>query len=66
LYYERHRTELAVTDLDQASFLVAVATEAITHRAVLERPDLLRDDKLVDGIVRMLLGYLTADVREAQ
>lgn len=64
LYYEQHRNELAVTDLDLASFLVMVATEAITHAAVLERPDLLGDDRLVDGIVRMLLGYLTAEVIE--
>jgi AcrR family transcriptional regulator len=58
-YLEQHRAELAVTDLDLAAFLVSVATEAITHAAVLERPDLLKDDRLVDGIVRMLLGYLT-------
>lgn len=64
LYYERHRHELAVTDLDLAAFLVSVATEAITHGAVVERPELLRDDKFVDGIVRLILGYLTADVSE--
>jgi AcrR family transcriptional regulator len=64
VYYERHRSELAVTDLDLASFLVSVTTEAITHAAVLERPDLLNDGKLADGIVRLLLGYLTANVEE--
>jgi len=64
MYYERHRHELAVSDLDHAAFLVSAATEAITHGAVLERPDLLRDEKLIDGLVRMLLGYLTAEVSE--
>jgi AcrR family transcriptional regulator len=59
LYYERHRAELTVQDLDLASFLVSAASEAVTHAAAMERPDLLRDDKLVDGLTRMLLGYLT-------
>jgi hypothetical protein len=59
-YLEQHRDELAIADLDLAAFLVSVTTEAITHAAVLERPDLLKDDRLVDGIVAMLLGYLTA------
>jgi AcrR family transcriptional regulator len=58
-YYERHRAELAVSDLDLAAFIVAATSEAVTHAAVTERPDLLRDDKLVDGLVRMFLGYLT-------
>ncbi|MET0282890.1 MAG: TetR/AcrR family transcriptional regulator [Polyangiales bacterium] len=59
LYYERHRAELTVDDLDLASFLVSATSEAVTHAAVMERPDLLRDDKLVEGLTRMLLAYLT-------
>jgi AcrR family transcriptional regulator len=64
LYYERHRSELAVDDLDLAALLVSVTSEAVTHAVVVERPDLLRDQKLADGLVRMLLGYLTAQVDE--
>jgi len=59
MYYERHRSELAVTNLDYAAFLVCATTEAITHGAVLERPELLADGKLIDDLVHMLVSYLT-------
>jgi AcrR family transcriptional regulator len=59
-YMELHRDELAVSDLDQAAMLVLVTTESVTHGAVIERPELLRDTALVDGLVRMLTAYLTS------
>jgi AcrR family transcriptional regulator len=57
-YLEHHKHELCVTNLDHAAFVVAATVEAITHGAVLERPDLLGDESLVDGISRMLRCYL--------
>jgi AcrR family transcriptional regulator len=59
IYYERHKHELAVDDLDEAAFLVCATTEAVTHGAVTERPELLRDGRLQESLTRMLLGYLT-------
>lgn len=64
-YLERHRSELAVSDLDQAAFVVAATVESITHGAVLERPDLLSDASLIDGVVRMLLAYLAGSTNAA-
>jgi AcrR family transcriptional regulator len=62
LYLEHHRDELTVHDLDQAAHLLMITAEAITHGLVLERPDLLRDATVVDGVVRMFTAYLTSTV----
>lgn len=58
MHMEMHRAEIGVRDLDQAALVVALTVEAITHGVVLERPHLLEDPSLVDGVVRMLLAYL--------
>jgi AcrR family transcriptional regulator len=57
-YLEHHKAELRVSNLDQAAFVVAATVEAVTHGAVLERPELLHDESLVDGVARMLVAYL--------
>ncbi len=58
LHMEHHRDEIGLKDLDQAALVVGLTVEAITHGTVLERPHLLDDPSLVDGVVRMLLSYL--------
>jgi AcrR family transcriptional regulator len=60
-YLEAHRDELAVPDLDLAAFICVTVVEALTHAAVLRRPDLLSGEKaqtFVDDVARMLVGYL--------
>lgn len=58
-YLEMHKSELTVRDLDQAAFMVLVTADSITHATVMERPELLGDPALVDGLVTMLTAYLT-------
>jgi AcrR family transcriptional regulator len=61
-YLESHRDELTVTDVGLAAFVCATSIEAMTHNAVLHRPELLASDKaveqLVDEATRLILGYL--------
>jgi AcrR family transcriptional regulator len=60
-YLETHRAELRAVDLDLAAFVCVTAIEALTHTAVLRRPDVLEDvavDALVDEATRLVLGYL--------
>jgi AcrR family transcriptional regulator len=60
-YLEAHRDELRDLDLDLAAFVCATSIEALTHAAVLHRPDVLSDqavDALVDEATRLVLGYL--------
>ena len=62
-YLEAHREEIDVADLDLAAFVVVTVVEALTHAAVLRRPDILTDDKarrFVDDVTRMLVRYLRA------
>jgi AcrR family transcriptional regulator len=60
-YLERHRDELRIVDLDLAAFVCVTSIEALTHTAVLHRPELLTDEAvetLVDEATRLVVGYL--------
>ena len=62
-YLEAHRGEIDVADLDLAAFILVTAVEALTHTAVLHRPDLLAGEKagdFVDEVTRLVLRYLRA------
>ena len=62
-YLEAHREEIDVADLDLAAFVVVTVVEALTHAAVLRRPDILTGDKarrFVDDVTCMLVRYLRA------
>ena len=60
-YLEAHRDEIDVEDLDLAAFVVVTVVEALTHAAVLRRPDILADEKarqFVDDVTRLVVRYL--------
>jgi len=60
-YLEAHRDEIDVADLDLAAFVSVTVVEALTHAAVLRRPDILADGKaryFVDDVTRLLVRYL--------
>jgi AcrR family transcriptional regulator len=60
-YLEAHRDEIDVADLDLAAFVVVTVVEALTHAAVLRRPDVLADKKarqFVDDVTRLVVRYL--------
>jgi AcrR family transcriptional regulator len=60
-YLEAHREEIDVGDLDLAAFILVTIVEALTHAAVLRRPDILADGKarhFVDDVTRLVLRYL--------
>lgn len=59
-YLERHRDELDVADLDLAAFFAVTTVEAMTHVAVLRRPELLADPRFVDEVATLVLRYLGA------
>ena len=60
-YLEAHRNEIAVADLDVAAFIFVTTVEALTHSAVLRRPDILvgeKADAFLDEATRLVLRYL--------
>ena len=61
-YLEAHRSEIDPADLDLAAFILVTTVEALTHAAVLHRPDVLADERkageFVDEVTRLLLRYL--------
>ena len=52
------KAELAIADPDMAAFVLVSAIEAITHRAALFAPELLRDPRLIDEACSMVRRYL--------
>ena len=60
-YLEAHRSEIDIADLDLAAFILVTTVEALTHAAVLHRPDILADNKamrFVDEVAGLVLRYL--------
>jgi len=60
-YLEARRDEIDAADSDMTAFICVTAVEALTHTAVLYRPDMLTDDRaarFVDEVTRLVLGYL--------
>ncbi len=60
-YLEAHRSEIDVADLDLAAFVLVTTVEALTHSAVLSRPDILADEKageFIDEVTGLVLRYL--------
>jgi AcrR family transcriptional regulator len=60
-YLETHRNELAVDDLELASFICVTSIEALTHNAVLHHAKTLSGDameSLIDEGTRLVVGYL--------
>jgi AcrR family transcriptional regulator len=60
-YLEAHRDEIGVADLDLAAFVLVTVVEALTHAAVLRRPDILTGEKarqFVDDVTRLVVRYL--------
>lgn len=60
-YLEAHREEIRAVDLDLAAFVCVTSIEALTHAAVLHRPEMLGNDAaaaLIDEATRLIVRYL--------
>jgi AcrR family transcriptional regulator len=60
-YLDAHRDEIDVADLDVAAFICVTAVDALTHAAVLRRPDILTDEKaekFVEEVTNLVVRYL--------
>ncbi len=58
-YLEVHRDEIGIADLDLAAFILITTVEALTHNAVLRRPDLLeKPGAFVEEVTGLVLRFL--------
>jgi AcrR family transcriptional regulator len=60
-YLDAHRDEIDVADPDVAAFVCVTAVEALTHAAVLRRPDILTEERaemFVDEVTDLVVRYL--------
>src|SRR5262249_4927597 len=53
-YLEASKEQLRAVDLDLASFILVYAVEALTHAAVLTRPELLRDERFSEEVAELI------------
>ncbi|MBK6922822.1 MAG: TetR family transcriptional regulator [Deltaproteobacteria bacterium] len=58
---ERRDEALRPADLELAGFILVHSVQAITHAAILDRPDALDDDALCEETAALVLRYLLAD-----
>ena len=57
-YLELHRDQIQPQNLDLAVLILERTIEALTHTAVIDRPELLSDGQLEQEITNLLLSYL--------
>jgi AcrR family transcriptional regulator len=59
-YLQTHSDEIGMADLDLAAFIVITTVEALTHNAVLRRPDILEEkaEVFVDEVTQLVLRFL--------
>ena len=53
------REHIQATDLELAAFVLVRTVMALTHAAVVDRPEYAKDPRLVREVTRMIVGYLT-------
>jgi AcrR family transcriptional regulator len=64
---ERNRATIRPRNLDIAAFVLVQAVEALTHAAVVHRPELLQSEEFVDETTELIVRYLAPDrVRPAR
>jgi AcrR family transcriptional regulator len=60
-YFEGHREEIRAVDLGLAAYVCVTSIEALTHTAVLHRPEILSDEgigTLIDETTRLVVRFL--------
>jgi len=57
-FMKARKAELRPLNPELSAFMLVHAVEALTHAAVLERPELLKGELFVNEATRMILGYL--------
>jgi AcrR family transcriptional regulator len=63
---DRNRARIRPRDLGVATFILVQAIEALTHAAVLHRPEMLERGEFVDEITELIVRYLTPERRSSR
>ena len=57
-FLEARKDNIAMADPEVAAFVLVHTVEALAHRAILMRPELLERPVFVDEVTRLVVGYL--------
>jgi AcrR family transcriptional regulator len=60
---DRNRARIRPRNLDMAAFILVQAIEALTHAAVLHRPEMLACEEFLDEITELVVRYLAPERR---
>jgi hypothetical protein len=61
-----HRARLPGRDPERAAFVVETVIEALTHRVVIERPEMITSAELETEATELVIGYLFGRRRTAR
>jgi AcrR family transcriptional regulator len=66
-FFEARRDEIAVRDLDTATYICVTSVETLTHDFVIRRPEASASEQaaMAEEITRLLVGYLEPKARAA-
>lgn len=59
-FFERHRDEITVKNLDQSLNILEIAVLSNIRRYIRDEPSELGDEEFIDEMVRLSMGYLKA------
>lgn len=58
IWLESHREEIRPKNIDLAAFILVSSIETVVHAAVLDRPEMLKDDAFAEEVTRLVVAYL--------
>ena len=64
MYLERHRARLKPKNVELAAFLLVTSVESITHIAVIDRPEVLKDPAFAEEVTALVVRYLVKPAKK--
>lgn len=58
MWLESHRDTIRPRNIDLAAFILVMAVETVTHAALLDRPEVLKDGAFAEEVTRLVVAYL--------
>lgn len=58
IWLESHRDEIRPKNIDLAAFILVSSIETVVHAAVLDRPEMLKDEAFAEEVTRLVVAYL--------
>lgn len=58
IWLESHRDEIRPRNIDMAAFILVSSVETVTHAALIDRPEVLKDESFAEEVTQLVVAYL--------